>query len=98
MCHMTVLSNLMELSMLTLNMLHTDLTLYNSDNLFEYHHSIPDFILINLMCHMTLLSSLMELSMLTLNMLHTDLTLYNFDNLLEYHHSRKGWGSTLILT
>jgi hypothetical protein len=72
MCHMNLLSNSMELSMLTLDMLHMDLTQFNSDNLLEFYHSISDIILINLMCHMTLLSNSMELSMLFLNMLHMD--------------------------
>jgi hypothetical protein len=42
MCHMTLLSNPMELSMLTLDMLDMYLALYNSDNLLELHHSISD--------------------------------------------------------
>jgi hypothetical protein len=85
---MTLLSNPMELLyMLSLDMLYMDLTLYNSDNLLELHHSIYDFILIHFMCHMTLLSNPTELSMLTLDMLDMDLPLYNSDNLLELHHS-----------
>jgi hypothetical protein len=52
MCHMTLLSNLIELSMLTLDMLHKDLILYSFDDVLEFHHSISDFILIDLMCHL----------------------------------------------
>jgi hypothetical protein len=65
----------------------TQLTLNNYDVFLELHHSVSDFILINLMCHMTLLSNSMELSMLTLGMLDMDLTLYNSDVFLELHHS-----------
>jgi hypothetical protein len=74
----------MELSMLMLDM---DLTLNNSDVFLELHHTISDFILINLMCHMAFLSSPMELSMLTLDMLDKDLTLYNSDVFLQLRHS-----------
>jgi hypothetical protein len=52
MCQMTLLSNTIELSMLSLNMFHMDLTLYNSNDFMEIHHSIFDIIMINLMCHM----------------------------------------------
>jgi hypothetical protein len=69
MCHMTLLSSPMELSMPTVDMLDMDLILYNSDVFLELHHSVSDFILINLMCHMALLSSPIELTMLTLDML-----------------------------
>jgi hypothetical protein len=66
--HMTLLSTSMKLSMLSSDMLHMDLTLYNSENLLEFHHSISNIILINLMCHMTHMNTPMELSMLSLDM------------------------------
>jgi hypothetical protein len=47
MSHMALLSNPMDLSILTLDMLNMDLTLYNYDVFLELHHSISDFILIN---------------------------------------------------
>jgi hypothetical protein len=68
---MTLLTSPMELSMLSLYLLHLDLTLYNSNKLLEFYHSISDFSLISLMCHMTLLSHpiIMPKSNLTMNIL-----------------------------
>jgi hypothetical protein len=77
MCHITLLSNSMELFMLSLDILSMYLTMYNSDNLLDFHQRISDIIMINLMCYMTLLSNPMELSMLSLNKLYMDHTLYN---------------------
>jgi hypothetical protein len=42
MCHMTLLSNPLELFMLTLDMLDMDITLYNFDVFLELHHSVSD--------------------------------------------------------
>jgi hypothetical protein len=57
--------------MLTMDMLDMNLTLYNSEDVLVFQHSIPDFIQINLMCHMTLLSNPMIMPMhnLALNIL-----------------------------
>jgi hypothetical protein len=57
------------------------------DELFEFHHSLSDIILINLMCHMIFLSKSIVLSMLSLDMMHMDLTWNNSNDLLKFHYS-----------